>query len=784
MSYKNLLLCLTAAFAFAVRGEIGVSGDTTGATDTAAIQSALDAAKTGGGTVTLGGGVFYIDATIALANGVTLTGLGRDKTVLKAAAGANIRCVQLAGGSKLEHLTVTGGKQMTGWAHGAGVYVDNGSVSWCCISNNAIQASNSFGAGVFFKKGSIDHSIVTGNSLSGSGYGAGIAAYGTTGEITIDSCLIAANRSEGGDKGGAGIGMYAGYQSYALTIRNTTIANNVADQSGATASGGAIQINASYGKTVMTDCIVAGNASKGCDGDVYFEYTNKLEIDYCFFDKSADVRGTHSVSGNPQFTNAAAGDYTLTSASPAKGAGVTYTGIGMDLAGATFANPPSMGCYEFGSGSGESGGEDDPPVVHTHTWGAPSYVWSADYKSCTASAACTGDASHTVSKTETSVYSIVQAATTAATGVGRYTANFADEPFTVQTKDVTIPKIEVVPPPVDPADAAQPSGDATGAKDTKTIQDLIDAVAPSHGSVVLGSGVFVINAQLMITNGVTLVGRGWAQTVIKAASGKSIRLVTIDGNAKLEKVTLTGGRSADGAGAAVRDGTISWCCISNNVGTSGYGGGVSFSNGRGQIDHSVVAGNSQSGTAYGAGIGMNYQTGSVTVDTCLIYGNACAFGSGGGVMAEHIGSGRAVMILNSTVTGNTTRYNAGGVHVKNGDNGTCVLINDILSGNTAGSNTPKYPDLTLENALATGSAYNLFGTQDEAVGSGYAVGAAPFVGNGDYHLSEAKELDYETDDAACVDLDNLARSGRVDVGCYEFGGTPYVERPGLTIYVD
>ena len=31
----------------------------------------------------------------------------------------------------------------------------------------------------------------------------------------------------------------------------------------------------------------------------------------------------------------------------AVGAGVTYEGIGTDLDGAAFANPPSIGCYEF-----------------------------------------------------------------------------------------------------------------------------------------------------------------------------------------------------------------------------------------------------------------------------------------------------------------------------------------------------------------------------------------------------------------------------------------------------
>lgn len=47
----------------------------------------------------------------------------------------------------------------------------------------------------------------------------------------------------------------------------------------------------------------------------------------------------------------------------------------------------------------------------------------------------------------------------------------------------------------------------------------------------------------MVTNGVTLVGQGWKNTVIKqtAAAGANSRVVTLDGGAKIEGVTLTVG---------------------------------------------------------------------------------------------------------------------------------------------------------------------------------------------------------------------------------------------------
>ena len=80
-------------------------------------------------------------------------------------------------------------------------------------------------------------------------------------------------------------------------------------------------------------------------------------------------------------------------------------------------------------------------TTHTHTWGTPSYTWtqtSSGYD-CKANVACTGDASHTSTKTVSATYTVVKAATSTAAGTGRYTATFSDAPFTTQTKDVSIP---------------------------------------------------------------------------------------------------------------------------------------------------------------------------------------------------------------------------------------------------------------------------------------------------------------------------------------------------------
>ena len=107
--------------------------------------------------------------------------------------------------------------------------------------------------------------------------------------------------------------------------------------------------------------------------------------------------------------------------------------------------------------------------------------------------------------------------------------------------------------------------------DTSTIQAAIDAAAKVSpaGTVTLGAGTFLIDSQLMVTGGVTLVGQGWENTIIKqTATGADKRCATVDGGAAIRQVTLTSGcingNNASGAGVEIKDGTVSWCRIVNN----------------------------------------------------------------------------------------------------------------------------------------------------------------------------------------------------------------------------
>lgn len=360
MKAKKMVLAFLAAAAIAARGDITPSGDTSGASDTTTIQSAIDAAANGG-TVTLGSGMFYINTQLMVTNGVTLAGQGWENTVIRQVAATPseyTRVVTVSGGAKVEHVTLTGGR-LTGTndKSGGGAYVSNGTVSWCCITNNSVSEANiKFGGGIGFSQGSggtVDHCIIVDNSVSTSTSneigGGGIGAYRPLGPITIDSCLISGNRAirtTGYGRGG-GIGIEFMYQQNLVVVRNTTIVGNAAGEGETTSYGGAVFTNNDSGKKLtMLNCIVADNTTAGAATTMALNYDGGM--DYCLFDIEADKVGANSLFGDPQFVDTTDGNYRLSSTSPAREAGTTYSGIGVDLDGVDFENPPSMGCYESG----------------------------------------------------------------------------------------------------------------------------------------------------------------------------------------------------------------------------------------------------------------------------------------------------------------------------------------------------------------------------------------------------------------------------------------------------
>ena len=769
------------------------SGDQSGITDTKMIQDLIDAAAPTHGTVELSAGTFYINAQLNITNGVTLVGQGWTNTVIKQSATPNwnetARCAMLDGGAKLEGFALTGGYIKNSNDCGAGVWVKNGTVSWCCITNNVGGHHYSSGYGVSFSggQGMIDHCIVAGNvSASGfqGGTGAGIAVNGTMGSVTIDTCLVVDNITA--NNGASGGGIYVKDLAGDCTVRNCTIAGNKA-----VANAGGIDLASASGpgKLVLVNSIVVGNKVGGSEVNLrsnnsFFDAVNSKN---CFVGLASETKTNIGgvnydlvgfQSGDPKFVDPSNGNYRLQEDSPAKGAGTTYDGIGNDLDGKVFSTPPSIGCYE------EAGGVT-PPAPHSHTWGTPTYSWTATASGydCTATAVCTEDSSHVTNETVTASYQIVQTATTEAAGTGRYTATFSSALFTVQTKDVVIPKLSPGPGP-EPADAIKPGASASATR--QTIQDAIDAAAPSHGTVTLGEGVFEIDAQLNVTGGVTLVGQGWVNTVIKQTTkvtyGASSRCAMIDDEARIEGVTLTGGMIMDmyegGGGAWVKNGTISWCCITNNIGGqyNVYGCGVSFSDGQGMIDHCIISDNNATGGSsfYGGGIGGVGTVGPVTIDSCLIVNNLLGnCGAGGGIGIKELGGD--CIVRNCTIVGNTANTHSAGIRIENRATGNStakgVVINTIAVNNMKSGVEVNYADNYVLDKTASKNCF--FGLSDETSLAADSLSGDPkflAASSGDYRLSgesTAKNAGAVYSGIG-IDLDGRQFAAAPSIGCYEY----------------
>lgn len=317
------------------------------AENTAVIQAALDAAAREAvpGTVTIGEGTFAINAQLMVTGGVTLVGQGWDKTIIKQTTigigedANNGRCATVDDGSTIKGLTLTGGHIRERWLGGAGVLVKKGRVSWCLITGNqlgdatwnGVTVNNVIGGGVCFSGGEggvIDHSIITENAsyMNGGGrsHGGGIGAYNVSDSVLIDTCLITRNSAPSGYGGGLYLESNA-----AVTINNSTIIENSAG-----VEGGGVADRSSSHKICARNNIIFNNSAASEVPEVFGEFLPESSNNFIGID--------------PLFVDPENADYHLSSVSPCIGAGVVYEGLGFDLAGVYFSDPPSIGCYEVG----------------------------------------------------------------------------------------------------------------------------------------------------------------------------------------------------------------------------------------------------------------------------------------------------------------------------------------------------------------------------------------------------------------------------------------------------
>lgn len=314
---------------------------------------------------------------------------------------AAVRCAYLTNGAVLTGFTLTNGAtQSSGDTYkqqsGGGVWCESASavVSNCMLVGNS---ASSYGAGAY--NGTLNNCTLAVNSATTAGGGAAYA--------TLNNCTLAANsaRSSGG-----GAVAYATLNSSAImnnwtggqgggantcTLSNCTLAGNSANTGGgafnSTLDNCAIANNwttnnggGAYNST-LNNCSLTGNSATNSGGGAYWRTLNNCTLTGNFansgggafgntlnnciayynnarllganYDSSSTLNyccttplpsgGTGNLASEPQLASPSH----LSPFSPCRGAGSNAYSSGVDIDGDPWANPPSIGCEEYGSGS-------------------------------------------------------------------------------------------------------------------------------------------------------------------------------------------------------------------------------------------------------------------------------------------------------------------------------------------------------------------------------------------------------------------------------------------------
>jgi len=558
-------------------------------------------------------------------------------TLLENSAGSN------GGGSFLSSLVLCVVISNTA-EYGGGSY--DSDLDSCTLSGNT---ADFYGGGNSY--GTLDECTLTGNSASDGG-----GSF----EGTLTNCRISGNSAEGSG-GGTLMGSLfnsslshntaGGYGggSYDSMLNNCTLSGNYATSGGGCFSG------------ILANCIVYHNDAPG-DGDNYFN----SDMNYCCTTPMPDGGGEGNITEDPLLLDTAH----IRSDSPCVGAGLFEYASGNDIDGTWWSVPPSMGCDEPTSFSG-----DLIVSIHssvTNVVAGHALDFSVDVIGFSASNRWSfGDgitldnaafASHAWSSAGT--YNITLTA---------YNASHPEGISATVSVNVIEHSFHYVA-----LDSAAPEWPYTAwATAATNIQDAVDAATAIPGSTVwVSNGVYNIGTQIT-------PGR-YCQNRVVITEG-----VTVQSTGGPEQTIITGQLGVDGVrGVYMDSGRLIGFTITNSQ-TSNYGdpfydrsgGGVNLYGGSGIVSNCVLTGNI---AEYGAG-----SCGGTLIE-CTLSENEAGFNGGAcyestlsdcilsGNYAEN-GGGSYDSILYGCTLANNTASSSGGGSVEG------VLSECMLTGNDAGS---------------------------------------------------------------------------------------------------
>lgn len=510
--------------------------------------------------------------------------------------------------------------------------------------------------------------------------GGGASCYSPS--ATIANCIIQGNVAStgGGAIGGTLIncaifgntaGKSSGGGTYRANLMNCTVVGNL--------GGGAL-----YGN--LTNCIIVQNPSGQTIGGI-LNWQNNSFVSYTC--TTPLPGGAGNITNAPQLL---ADNIHLAASSPCLASGTNLT-TGTDIDGQPWANPPSMGCYQW----------EPAPFV-----GMLSIAVQPGLTGLNINAVVAGQPPFTcwwnkdgLPVQNDSHYNLTSTTNLNVLNVGPGDAGFyqviASNSFGMSTSAVFQAVLHFVS---SSGGAIPPYLDWSGA--ATNIQDAIDAAAP--GEVVLvTNGVYATGGKVKagdLTNRVALDKalivqslNGAATTTIQGAwdpvttnGPAAVRCAWIGNGATLNGFTLSGGATR----------------ITNLDLTLGSGGGAWGNSNAATVANCIIRGCSAS--IFGGGASqVNIWGSSVRGNSTTMYGTSAG---GGGLYG--------CSAWNCAISGNTTVSSGGGAY-------SCNLRNCLLMGNRAASNGGGVYVGTLVNCTVTGNAANLGGVLP-GIGGGVSAG--------------------------------------------------------------
>jgi trimeric autotransporter adhesin len=266
---------------------------------------------------------------------------------------------------------------------------------------------------------------------------------------------------------------------------------------------------------------------------------------------------------------------------------------------------------------------------------------------------------------------------------------------------------------------------------------------------------------LDINSNLTLVGAGSASTIIQAGTSNANGIdkviavnpfCTTTFNASISGVTIRFGRNTqpstapdfsytgggiDICGVGAQTFTMTNVVVDQNTNTNGYGGGVNMdsvpgTNGTFSIINSTISGNRTTSTAStlknGGGINLFGDAHNVNITNSTISGNTSA-AEGGGVFVRHTNGG-AITISGTTISGNTAASRGGGISNNNllasslTVNNDSAIVNNVSQG-TAASTESRGGGISIVAGVATNTT-----TLTEVTISGNSANTGTFQGGG------------------------------------------------------